>query len=146
MLLPALPQISTHLFSIISNLFHLWVNKQVGIATKILAYEAGENRFLSSDHTYLITSIRSLSIEQNRTTSFILIHQARILEMCNECSFSLYTSICKRCYFFTVEFFPFLPIECLLKEESCLRYDRQAIIFRCPIQQHFELIKTYLIE
>jgi hypothetical protein len=62
---------------------------------------------------YLVTCIGSVGIEENGSASLILVHQAWILEMCNESCFSLYAGISKRCYFFTIEFLPFLSIKCL---------------------------------
>lgn len=50
-------------------------------------------------------------MEQNWAATFIFIHQTRVLKMGDERSFSLDSSVSQGSNFFTVELFPFFPIE-----------------------------------
>lgn len=52
-------------------------------------------------------------MEKNRTATFIFIHQARVLEVSHKCHLSLDSSVSQGSNFFTVEFLPFFPVECL---------------------------------
>ena len=70
---------------------------------------------LNGKISYRITSVWTISMKEYRTTTFILVHQAWILEMRNKSSFSLNPSICKICYFFTIELLPLFSIEHLQK-------------------------------
>jgi hypothetical protein len=70
---------------------------------------------VDNTQTYLISLQWPLCMKQNRATSFVFIHQTRVLKMRHQCIFSLYSCICNTRNFLAVEFFPFFSVECLNK-------------------------------
>lgn len=56
---------------------------------------------------------REFGIEEDRPAALVFVHQGSVLEMGDEGSLPLNSSICQGGNLFAVEFLPPLPVECL---------------------------------